>query len=88
MDTTSLINTCTPSVMALFPKRNKVIIKKPILTFNGEITVNKNDAYESLLEIDIPNLSTGHFNFVKSPISTRGRSLGLLWLEMVNHDVN
>ncbi|KAI0991519.1 hypothetical protein K3495_g16668, partial [Podosphaera aphanis] len=88
VDGASHVNACIPRIMRQIPSYNKKFLKKPILTFNGEIAVDASDAYESSLFIEVPGLSTGQAKFVEAPIKTYTAILGLPWLETVNPDIN
>ncbi|KAI1005275.1 hypothetical protein K3495_g2941 [Podosphaera aphanis] len=88
VDGAAQVNACTDRLMKANPERNISHINKKISSFDGNVVVPADVAYESTLTIRIPKNFDGDVNFVEAPIKNHDAILGLPWLKSVNPDID
>ncbi|KAI1000332.1 hypothetical protein K3495_g7866 [Podosphaera aphanis] len=88
VDGAAQANACTYNVMNANPNRKIKSTSKNICSFDGNVALPANLAYEATLNTNLPGLFDGDIGFVEAPISSHDAILGLPWLESVNPDIN
>ncbi|KAI0993215.1 hypothetical protein K3495_g14969 [Podosphaera aphanis] len=87
VDGAAQVNVCTDRLMKANPERNISHINKKN-SFDGNVVVPADVAYESTLITRIPKIFDGDINFVEAPIKNHDAILGLPWLESVNPHID